>query len=109
MLPSGGSWCAPRVYPILGYPVSGLLLVWMRKSIHSPQQMVLLRLLRDLRVEAGLRQDELAARLGRPQSFVSKYETGERRLDVLELRTICIALDTDVRQFVARLEAQLSG
>jgi DNA-binding XRE family transcriptional regulator len=96
-----------RSYPILGYPVSGLLLVGVRKSIHSPEQQVLLQLLRDLRSEAGLRQSDLAQRLGRPQSFVSKYEVGERRLDILELRSICQALDTDLAGLVERLERAL--
>ena len=63
----------------------GSLLIEVRKSIHTPEQQVLLLLLRDMRAEAGLRQSDLALRLGRPQSFVSKYEVGERRLDVLEL------------------------
>ena len=45
--------------------------------------------------------------LGLPQSFVSKYETGERRLDVLELREVCRALETSLFEFVERLEAGL--
>ena len=49
-------------------------------------------LLRKWRHSAGLRQTDVAARLGRPQSFVSKYESGERRLDLIELREVCRAL-----------------
>lgn len=64
----------------------------------------LLRLLRSIRTEAGLPQQELAARLGRPQSYVSKYETGERRLDVLELREVCRACGVRLPDFAARLE-----
>lgn len=64
----------------------------------------LFRLLRQVRQEAGLKQGDLAERLGRPQSFVSKYETGERRLDVLELYEVCAACGITVVQFVKRLE-----
>jgi len=58
------------------------------------------QLLRQLREEAGLRQTELAGLLGRPQSFVSKYESGERRLDLVELRDICRALGADLVEVV---------
>ena len=67
----------------------------MDKSIFSRDQRVLLLLLRELRNKAGLRQSDVAAKLRRPQSFVSKYEAGERQLDILELRqlsTSCWAL-----------------
>ena len=72
----------------------------LQKSIHSSRQRRLCRLLREVRQEAGLTQAEVAARLGRPQSFVSKYESGERRLDLIELQTVCKALDTDLVAFV---------
>ena len=52
--------------------------------------------LKKARMEARLTQTELARALGRPQSFVSKYENGERRLDVLELQEICSLLKTTV-------------
>ena len=44
------------------------------------------------RLEKGLTQSDVAGRLGKPQSFVSKYETGERRLDVVEFLEVCDAL-----------------
>jgi transcriptional regulator with XRE-family HTH domain len=50
---------------------------------------------------------ELASRLGVPQSFVSKYESGERRLDVLELRLVCQAVGVSLQEFVRRLEKGL--
>jgi len=52
---------------------------------------------------AGLTQSELAHRLERPQSFVSKYERGERRLDVAELIAVARALGIDAGELVARL------
>ena len=64
-------------------------------------------LLRQMRTEAGLTQAEVAQRLGQPQSFVSKYESGERRLDVLELRLVCQAVGVSLREFVRRLEKGL--
>jgi len=45
----------------------------------------MLRRLRDARIEAGLTQAQVAAAMRRPQSFVSKCESGERRIDVIEL------------------------
>jgi transcriptional regulator with XRE-family HTH domain len=67
----------------------------------------LFALLRQIRLDAKLRQVDLAERLGQPQSFVSKYESGERRLDVLELRSLCKAVGITLGQFVARLEERL--
>jgi len=64
-------------------------------------------LLRQMRTEAGLTQTEVAQRLGQPQSFVSKYESGERRLDVLELREVCAVVGVDLADFVRRLEQAL--
>lgn len=63
-----------------------------------------LSLVRQMRLDAGLRQVDLAKRLGEPQSFVSRYESGERRLDVLELRRICTALGVSLADFINRLE-----
>jgi transcriptional regulator with XRE-family HTH domain len=45
--------------------------------------------------------------LGQPQSFVSKYESGERRLDVLELRQVCAVVGVSLADFVRRLERAL--
>ncbi len=63
--------------------------------------------LRQVRLDAHLRQIDLAKRLGQPQSYVSKYESGERRLDVLELRRICKALGTTIVDFLERFEESL--
>lgn len=73
------------------------------KSIYSRRHEILLRILREIRTEAGLRQVDLAIKLGEPQSFVSKYESGERRLDVLELEQVCTCCETTLTDFVTRL------
>jgi transcriptional regulator with XRE-family HTH domain len=67
---------------------------------------ILLGLLRAIRVEAGLRQEDLARAIGRRQGYVSKYELGERRLDVLELAIICEAVGSSLTEFARRFESQ---
>lgn len=64
----------------------------MEKSLHSKEYRLLLDLLRSERERVGLTQEDLAAQLDATQSFVSKCERGERRLDVVELRYWCEAL-----------------
>lgn len=68
------------------------------------QKRRLRELLRQLREEAGLRQIDLAQGLKRPQSFVSKYESGEKTLDFLEVWEVCQALDVSLSDFVRRFE-----
>jgi DNA-binding XRE family transcriptional regulator len=80
----------------------------MTKSIHTREQKCLQLLLRKMRAEAGLTQDVLAQRLHLPQSFVSKYESGERMLDVMELRRVCTTLGIRFPDFATRLEKELS-
>lgn len=75
----------------------------MPRSRRSPLRARLQDLLIARRQAAGLTQAELAQRLKRPQSFVSKYETGERRLDVIELIEIAEALTFDVDGLIAEL------
>jgi transcriptional regulator with XRE-family HTH domain len=74
-------------------------------AVSAEEQLQLL--LRQMRTEAGLTQTEIAQRLGQPQSFVSKYESGERRLDVLELRGVCAVVGVSLADFVQRLEQAL--
>jgi transcriptional regulator with XRE-family HTH domain len=65
------------------------------KSVHSAGQTAFCELMVKARKSAGLSQQELARRLHKPQSFVAKYEGGERRVDVVEFVTICKAIGTD--------------
>lgn len=61
-------------------------------------------LVRQLRIEARLRQADVAQRLGEPQSFVSKYESGERRLTFVDLTRVCEALGVPLAEFIRRWE-----
>ena len=75
----------------------------MEKSIWTEEYQQLCALLKQLRQEAGLTQAQVAERLDVPQSFVSKYEAGERRLDVIELRHVAQAIGTTLEAVVSRL------
>lgn len=70
------------------------------KSLFSPEYDAFLALLREARKTAGLTQSQAAERLGRPQSFVSKCESGERRVDVVELLHFCRVYHTDPADFM---------
>lgn len=76
----------------------------MKKSAYSPLQKLLQKLLRQIRINNGLSQNDLAKHLDKPQSFVSKYESGERRLDLIELHYICEAIGISLGEFVRRFE-----
>lgn len=77
-------------------------------KLGTEEHKILLKLLKKTRVEAGLRQIDLAKKLRVPQSMISKYEVGERRIDLLELRDICAALGVSLAEFVEQLETLLS-
>jgi transcriptional regulator with XRE-family HTH domain len=67
----------------------------MRKTLRSSDHRLLLDVLRTARRNAGFTQQELARKLRKPQSFVAKYENGERRIDVVEFVAIAHALKVD--------------
>lgn len=75
----------------------------MKKSIYSKRHEVLIGCLIKARKTAGLTQQRLADRLGKPQSFVAKYENGERRLDVVEFVEIVETLDTDTAEIIGEM------
>jgi transcriptional regulator with XRE-family HTH domain len=75
----------------------------MRKSIHSKAQTALRKILREARRDAGLSQQDVADRLEKPQSFVAKYEIGERRLDVIEFVMVARAIDADPAKLLKAL------
>ena len=76
------------------------------KSVHSPDQLAFRGLLVKARKAAGLTQQELAKRLGKPQSFVAKYEGGERRLDVVEFVSVARAIGADPIRIIRSLMRQ---
>ena len=75
-------------------------------SRSKPQ--VVAALLRHLRTEAGLRQQDLAVLLNRSQSYVSKYENCQSSLDIAEVLCICEALGTTFVAFASLLEAEMT-
>jgi transcriptional regulator with XRE-family HTH domain len=76
------------------------------KSLRSADHVHLISLLVAQREKAGLTQQQLADRLGKPQSFVAKYEGGERRLDLIEFLAIARALDFDPARAVREIAAK---
>ena len=77
------------------------------RGVRSHERAVLRASLRKLRLEADLTQGELSKKLSKPQSFISKVEIGERRVDLIEIRAICVACGSSLRDFVTRLEKDL--
>lgn len=65
-----------------------------------PSRDALIRLLRKIRKERNITQEELSERLGKHRTFVTKYESGDRRLDVFELQAICTELSLDIHVVV---------
>lgn len=78
----------------------------MENSLQSTRHADLANLLRGYREAAGLSQSELAARVDEPQSFVSKYEGGVRRLDLVELEQVVRAIGVPLSELIAAFEAQ---
>jgi transcriptional regulator with XRE-family HTH domain len=79
------------------------------KTTFSPEYELFSGLLRECRQKKGLTQSQLSLRLERPQSFVSKYEMGERRLDVVELLNVCGELGITLTEFASRLEVLIAS
>lgn len=80
----------------------------MEKSIYTREHAVVLRLLRQARLEANMTQVQLAKKLRLTQSLWSKMERGDCRLDIIQLRTVCEALGLTLSEFVERLERELA-
>lgn len=78
----------------------------MTTSLHTPRYQRLVRMLADRRNTLGLSQKELGRRLRRNQSFVTNYERGQRRLDVIELIDIADALGLDVAALVREIQGK---
>lgn len=78
-----------------------------RGAIYTSEYQTFLSQLRDARRRAGLTQEELAKRLNKSQSWVTKMETGDRRVDIAQLVFICRALGLSLAEFIQRYEAAL--
>ena len=79
----------------------------MRKSTHTREYRLFLRLLIDERMRAGLTQAELGERLTFGQPGISKIERGERRVDLIELQMICEQLGIELENFVAEFKDRI--
>jgi len=82
--------------------------VFAERSVFSAEYQAFLRHLRNARRQAGLTQVEVGQRLGVAQAIISKCERGERRLDVIELRAYCRALEISYLTFLTELESALT-
>lgn len=75
----------------------------MTKSVFTEEYERFRQMLIEARKERGLTQVDIAERLGKPQSFVSKYERAERRLDVVEFLEVAKAIGIDPKALIERL------
>jgi ribosome-binding protein aMBF1 (putative translation factor) len=91
-----------RLSGLLGLPTASWgAIVWIQKREYGK----LGEVLATARKEAGIMQDMLAKQLGKPQSFVSNYEIGQRRVDILEFIKIASALGTNPEKLFSRVLA----
>lgn len=81
----------------------------MAKAIHSARHRRLVELLIQRRRDAGLTQAELARRLGQHQSFVARLESGERRIDVVELFELAEVIGFDIGDVISVLKREGVG
>ena len=92
----------------MGYAILGYIFEFVKKTLNKREYKILLEQLYRLRLGSGLRQSDLADKLQVPQSFISKIESGERRIDLIELREICIALGSNLKEFINEFEKVLT-
>ena len=72
-------------------------------SVYSEEYQLVINALKKARKEKGITQAQLAEALGKPQSFIAKVESGERRLDVVEFVHLARLVDADVQRIIARI------
>jgi len=98
-----------RILPHCGVPRCGVEAtppMGSAKALHTTRYRAFLSRLRQARVEAGLTQEEVAARLGRPQTWVSKCELGERRVDFVEIEDFAAACEKPLEFFRTRTKGR---
>lgn len=81
----------------------------MTKAIYRREHVIFLQELKRMRVESGMTQAQCSAALGRPQSFMSDVERGVRRLDMVQLRDLCLVLGSDLVSFTNIFEQALES
>ena len=72
----------------------------MSKSVYSKDYKEIIDCLKQARIDAGLSQQAVADKLGKPQSYISKIESGERRLDVAEMKKLAEVYKKDISYFI---------
>jgi len=83
-------------YTTIGYTIQ----IAMSKSIYSKEYKNIIERLKTARLDAGLKQEDVATKLKKPQSYISKIERGERRVDAAELKELAKVLKKDVNFFL---------
>ena len=73
----------------------------MSKSIYSKDYRNTIEKLKKARLDAGLKQEDVARKLKKPQSYISKIERGERRVDIAELKELAKVLKKDINYFLS--------
>lgn len=80
-----------------------------KQYINQPfEYQIFCELLRDIRLERNIRQTGIAEYFHQPQSFVSKYESGERRIDAIELMHLCQFFNISIAEFYDRLQKKIA-
>ena len=81
----------------------------MSSQLSSDAYAAFIDVMKEVRVERGITQAGIAAKLGKPQSFMSKSELKERRIDVIEFLELADAMGVDAVELLRRVRARLSG
>lgn len=80
----------------------------MAKLDSTDKLLILTKVLKTIRIEKGMLQDDVAKKLGLPQSFVSDYERSRRKLDLIRLDSVCEALETSLEDLVKRYSDEVA-
>ena len=84
----------------MGYPLLGYKIPAMSNSIYLKEHIRVIEKLKEARIEAHLKQVDVALKLRKPQSYVSKIERGERRIDIAELKILAKIYKKNITYFV---------
>ncbi len=71
--------------------------------LQKNRRLLLLKMLKEARLEQGMRQIDVAFALGRPQSYIAKVESGERKIDFIEVMDFCRVVRLDPGKLIKRL------